>query len=312
MVQTDVNDVDPNGDVVLICGDPSQRSRITRTRVSSAIMGYSSSVFKAMFSGRFKEGREITCSGMAEVSLPDDDPEMMLILCQILHLRHDAVPRTLKPLQLLKLAELCDKYDCAIAIKPSAGEWATGILQQATDSERGCLLTAACLLQHGALVQRIAADLVMNSSSPVDEIGTIGDGVWLNIPSAIECKRLAMHREVSMFVEKRIDDQVKAKTEHASCVESCPVGAKRIASLLEQLRNSGLWPVSTSGKPLNRLLTMMESIKVRDPRDLARCEAKLYCLHEFHKLQNGGVSYSHAAGKIRQSAQEIKLAKPGP
>lgn len=144
-------------------------------------MSYSSSVFRVMLSSGFKEANELASSAKAEISLPEDDPEMMPILCQILHHRHDTVPHALEASQILTLAELSDKYDCAVAVKPSVGEWATAVLRRAENGSRGCLLTAACLLQHEALAHRVAVDLILNSRSPVDQIDSMGPGVWPNL-----------------------------------------------------------------------------------------------------------------------------------
>lgn len=58
-----------------------------------------------------------------EVSLPDDDPDTLLILLHIAHLKFDLVtgPRCFSG--LLKLAVLCDKYDTVKLVRPWLWSW---------------------------------------------------------------------------------------------------------------------------------------------------------------------------------------------
>ncbi|KAK5129705.1 hypothetical protein LTR08_002949 [Meristemomyces frigidus] len=141
MAEPKVIQVDPGGDVILICGDTSQAAgAATSIRVSSAILNYASPVFRAMFSKRFKEGNQLAASSKIEVPLPDDDPENMQILCHVIHMQHAAASPPTSPQQILRLAEMCDKYDCTKAITASAGEWIADNLRHADNAKRGLLL----------------------------------------------------------------------------------------------------------------------------------------------------------------------------
>lgn len=133
-----------------------------------------------MLAPRFKEGRELAHSSTVEIPLPDDEPVPMVILCNIMHMRHDAVPRKLAADQIIRLAETCDKYACANAVKPSVEGWVSAVLQSAGepvashstrgDGAHGQLLTAVCLLRSEELVQCLATELVIKSKIPVTQI----------------------------------------------------------------------------------------------------------------------------------------------
>jgi len=135
-----------------------------------------------MLSNRFKEGNQLAFSSVVEIPLPDDDPDSMQTMCNIIHMRHHAVPALLSPEHIVKLAECCDKYDCATATKPSIEAWTLALLQTATDSVRGQLLTAACLVRNPTLVNRIAIDLVLNARFSICEISTLGSVIPPHLP----------------------------------------------------------------------------------------------------------------------------------
>ncbi|KAK5734408.1 hypothetical protein LTR17_008906 [Elasticomyces elasticus] len=81
--------VDPAGDVILVCSAGSEGE--TRLRVSSAALSLGSPVFKAMLSVRFREGHELALNSRIDVPLPEDDGEAMTILCNVLHHRNKIV-----------------------------------------------------------------------------------------------------------------------------------------------------------------------------------------------------------------------------
>jgi hypothetical protein len=95
--------------------------------VSSKVLSLASPVFKAMLSGRFKEGIDLA-EGIAStkpytLNLPDDDAEATIILCKILHFNINNVPEKPTPVCLEKLAFLCDKYQCISAMKYCGSVW---------------------------------------------------------------------------------------------------------------------------------------------------------------------------------------------
>jgi hypothetical protein len=104
-------DPDPNGDLTFLLGD-SQGP----IRVSSKVMGLASRVFKAMVNPDFLQ-KGLSVDDPPVIPLPEDDPVAMYWVCTVLHHRewtHGSLPTPI----IKGIAILCDKYDCAVALKP--------------------------------------------------------------------------------------------------------------------------------------------------------------------------------------------------
>ncbi|KAK7890677.1 hypothetical protein LTR67_007886 [Exophiala xenobiotica] len=117
--------VDPDGDLILQVGqkqdkndEPSASGKVKCLRVSSKILTITSPVFKAMLCGPFLEGQlALSNVNPPVLPLPEDDPEAMELLTNVLHYQN-ITPREDLSLQLCELAVTGDKYHCNIAIRP--------------------------------------------------------------------------------------------------------------------------------------------------------------------------------------------------
>lgn len=87
------------------------------------ILRHASSVFKAMLGPHFKEGNELATSSSVEIPLPDDDPYSMEAICYALHMLYDDAPSKLDALDLISVADHCDKYDIRVATRPAMNMW---------------------------------------------------------------------------------------------------------------------------------------------------------------------------------------------
>ena len=99
--------IDQDGDVLVITG----RKELL---IASKILATASSVFRAMFTLRinFLEGRTTRSPQCPyELPLPDDDPDTLESLFNILHFsnKHEVKPEADLVLNVLEVA---DKYDC--------------------------------------------------------------------------------------------------------------------------------------------------------------------------------------------------------
>ncbi len=111
---------DPNGDVKFIIGDPNSAKTL---RVSSKVLSLASPVFAALFSLKSSEGVALRNStNVSEISLPDDDPEAMQLVCHILHHGHD-ITRKVSVALLEKVATLCDKHDTVTPLSAWSEVW---------------------------------------------------------------------------------------------------------------------------------------------------------------------------------------------
>lgn len=95
--------------------------------VDSRAVSRASSVWRAMLNGAFAESNRPAPDSNKKwtVELPDDDPEPMLIILNIIHNHFDKVPRGsemgIDP--LYDLSVLTDKYDLTHLLHPWAEQW---------------------------------------------------------------------------------------------------------------------------------------------------------------------------------------------
>ncbi|KAE9988241.1 hypothetical protein EG327_003455 [Venturia inaequalis] len=102
------------GDLTLIVGEGEDKTQYVVCR--RTICGVCKS-WNAMFT-KFSE------AFAPEVELPDDNPQAILILLQIAHLRFDQLPGGAMSLQELnRLAIVCDKYDAVATVRPFIKTW---------------------------------------------------------------------------------------------------------------------------------------------------------------------------------------------
>ena len=114
----DTGAIASDGDVILVVGAPKSRFRVDSRCLSAA-----SKVFKAMFSSKWSEGRDLSHSEPKHVALPEDDPFAIFVICCVVHHCNDKVPDSLAPQQLLEVAIAADKYDLSVALKYARPAW---------------------------------------------------------------------------------------------------------------------------------------------------------------------------------------------
>lgn len=105
---------DPNGDRCLIVGTGDNQKRF---RVSSNAMCLASPVWKAMFTGGWKE------TTTEEISFPEADPNALSIALRIAHLQFKDLPSSVNFKELLRLAGICDEYDLVKIVRPFLAKW---------------------------------------------------------------------------------------------------------------------------------------------------------------------------------------------
>lgn len=99
-------------------------------RASSKVLSLASPVFARMLGPHFAEGQSLLekgslgCSEVSptEITLPDDDPEAMILFCDTIHFKKHATPDIAFPL-LAKMASLSDKYDSSLALSSESEVW---------------------------------------------------------------------------------------------------------------------------------------------------------------------------------------------
>jgi hypothetical protein len=118
-----IYDLASNGDVILTL-------RLTRLRVSSAVLSTASPVFRAMFGPDFLVGQNVhSPKNPKEIPLPEDDSHGMMRLCYLLHHQrdpNDSSPMNVSSIQgakeFLTMARLADKYGCTHSVNMVSAE----------------------------------------------------------------------------------------------------------------------------------------------------------------------------------------------
>ncbi|KAK2063088.1 hypothetical protein LY76DRAFT_504388 [Colletotrichum caudatum] len=173
--------VDPDGDLVLRAG--RQTGLPERSfRVCANALRRSSRVWKKMLFGPFRESRP--ASGAWLVHLPDDDPDALEIVLNIIHANFPLVPAAPGLAELYEVLQMANKYDMVPALKPWAGAWldvAEGCAAAATDGEGMAALTyVAWELGQVELHRNMMKGLLLHSSVDKDGRMVTADGVVLD------------------------------------------------------------------------------------------------------------------------------------
>ena len=104
MANTTVN-IASLSDLIFVVGEGEQKFR-----VNSHVLRNASPVFRVMFGPNFSEGIGLDYNHPKEVSLEEDDPFSIEMICRILHLKYDEPLKKLTTGELLKIARTIDKY----------------------------------------------------------------------------------------------------------------------------------------------------------------------------------------------------------
>jgi hypothetical protein len=119
----------PDPPTIHLDGDGDLRLRATAKEghtqdfiVCSRSLMRLSPVFKVLLSGGFAESRPT--EGEWLVALPDDDPEALLTLLNIIHGGFGLVPDKPRLEELYRILCVANKYDMTEAVRPWAGNWA--------------------------------------------------------------------------------------------------------------------------------------------------------------------------------------------
>jgi hypothetical protein len=152
---TAVTEIAANGDVILIVG-PDKR----RLQVDSICLKKASKYFRVMFGPHFSEGQDLGGNSPKEVLMLDDNANVLEIICNIIHLRNDAVPEILTPDEVFEIAIAADKFDCGIALKHATALWLNprdvkGIV------ELGRLMAAAYMLDNARAFGEITLSMIL-------------------------------------------------------------------------------------------------------------------------------------------------------
>ncbi|ORY07154.1 hypothetical protein BCR34DRAFT_603984 [Clohesyomyces aquaticus] len=226
------------GDVLLKLGNANDETT-SELVVSSNTLSMASPVFDAMFNSGFAEGQNLSSASPRAISLPEDDPFYMTILCNILHFKTSAVPVRLESIQLINFTVLCDKYDCVEAVQTSCRIWIADLTHNADIWNLERLLFSTYLLdlpKEFSLVTRI---IIQETADPMSAGGPLPgrDLLPLVIIDRIQQDRKARLSQIIAFltpqsVQGKVN-RVFSRKDYESyfSVTSCHVSRKEVGEL---------------------------------------------------------------------------------
>ena len=136
----------------------------TYIRASSAVLKTFSPVFAALLGPNYKEGGRLESQSQMEIPIPDDDPEALIMLLNILHMRNDQVPDVLDCHRMVDVVNLADKYLCKDKMELAARLWIKNVEDTTVIAEIGPLITACCLLDFDRYFEYFTRRLVMHGT----------------------------------------------------------------------------------------------------------------------------------------------------
>lgn len=150
--------LEPAGDRFLVVNKGQSQQTF---RVSSKAMCLASPVWRAMMdpSGPWKEAQD-----GGHVNFPEDDPDTLRIVLDVVHFHFHRIPSSLTYEQLLDLAILCDKYDTARLLLPWFQlHWKFSFSKYAEEQGKECSLLIAWVFLDVETFKKLATRLVTQS-----------------------------------------------------------------------------------------------------------------------------------------------------
>nr|POF13329.1 hypothetical protein CFP56_10476 [Quercus suber] len=277
------------GNVVLFINGVAGFSEPVGIRCSSHILTMTSPVFKTLLTG--------ARDGEIHLHMVDDDGDALLILCNLLHLRNDALPSRLPADPLYRVAVLADKYQCSTAVGRATMGWFDRLYRQpiaSTSTEINKILQAAYLLDEPMAFVRFSERWVM-----CEPIGTVMPPAHIS-PQTELGKRLAtglQNRRIALIAAVRVDfdliidpcsSSFSDSTSHyidympgmspepdeetGSSGSHCYVDSHCAALYLGTLRDKNVWPATVWPRTLDQIVQNLRTFKPPPYDDCDKCE----------------------------------------
>jgi len=148
-----VVDVVTGGDTLLVLSGIAGANQKIALRVSSHVLRMTSTVFSELLAVHSSDNA---------LTLLAADGDAMFLLCNILHLRNDALPPRLPPELLYKFAMLVEKYKCAVAVGRATLQWFDKLYNSQTPCDTFKVVQAAYLLDEPTYFARFTERWVLS------------------------------------------------------------------------------------------------------------------------------------------------------
>ncbi|MCJ1307492.1 hypothetical protein MMC25_001138 [Agyrium rufum] len=281
-----------DGDVELVVGqlDP------VHLVVSSGVLSDASTVWKAMFSVRFREGQALqqhrsrqdgrtstlSSPDALRIALPDDHQSGMLFIGRALHAPAEAEKILPSYKTLEAIVSLCDKYDFGSALREATSVWLRAFMAEVGKPGRERLLLLAYLLGNDwafAEFSRLTVERTLGSLKQLAAFDT-DERLPLQIYEQMEALRHCLAMNLDSAIHHILKHLALMKV-HGSYEESVCIGL-RITACYNELYSIGFWP-SDSKPEIPKMLAKLEKFtepvrpnkcaKRRPPTQCAGCQS---------------------------------------
>lgn len=145
-----------SGDAILVVGTGEETVKI---KVDTHILKAVSETFRALFGPLWKDGQDLSYDNPKEIEFPEDAPEAMRIICQVLHHKYEIGSKP-SAFGILQIAEHVDKYFLQGAMRLTSEYWLRPgpeyDVQDLMD-----LLHAACLFENTQAKKDLLRELAL-------------------------------------------------------------------------------------------------------------------------------------------------------
>ncbi|GAM90312.1 hypothetical protein ANO11243_083550 [Dothideomycetidae sp. 11243] len=175
-----VEKINPHGDIIFVTNNGR------RFLTHSAFLRNASPVWDAMLSGRFAEGQDLSSERPKEISADDDNPDALLDLLRLVHVRYDDLPAKMTVEKLYDIAVLADKYACVGALRLPVDTWFMALRKDTNSfTELGYLAAASAALNQHASFEEFTRKLAFEHSQPMSELFKTENTM---LPPSVLCK----------------------------------------------------------------------------------------------------------------------------
>ncbi|KAF2000416.1 hypothetical protein P154DRAFT_492065 [Amniculicola lignicola CBS 123094] len=287
---TSVVEIATNGDVILVVG-PEEK----RLQVCSSVLKNASKYFKNMFGPHFSEGQDLTTSSPKEIPMPEDDANVLEIICNIIHLRNDDVPEAVSPTKALGLAVAADKFECVVAVKHASTLWLKP--REVQDiTELGRLVAAAYILDSTRAFSDITLCMVLHHKDSYlslagEDLGLDESVVW-HVIYLLEERRSQMHVALQHML---LDGSTDAGSDYEpQC--TCGWSGQHCLAYIGLLRTNNLWPSNMADITISQV---MEKINVMGDPTLGNGWAQ--CGYRWHRTTEYGRMRKYRLDSMQRS-----------
>ncbi|CAO2658413.1 Nn.00g061360.m01.CDS01 [Neocucurbitaria sp. VM-36] len=275
--QNVMTEIAANGDVILVVGANHRRLRIR----SSSLINVSDH-FRAMFGPDFSEGQDLSADRPKEVPWPDDDADAVEVICNVIHHRNDAVPETLDPAKVFKIAVASDKCLCVVAMKHAS----TRLLEPTETmdiSGLGQLMAAAYLLDNPRAFSEITLAMLFRHKGSYLELAEPDLGLVDFIPMRIFCLLEERRGQMRLEIQQMLFEGTTAAgtVDNSQC--SCGYLSRHSFAYVQLLEKEGLQPSKMISTSLSQVLDKLE--RMTDPivphTEWTQCSYRWHADHSY-------------------------------